>query len=226
MPDFETVAREAIARLEREPLPLQIEGPDGPDTYILTADDMRRVVAGMIGRRFSIQFIPEDFGPIAAGDFSGMAQLFPRARTASESAMRAAMDCASGVSARRRRLIGEQMETSLLGTAADFPYPEVCDAWGVEDLGDDFRAPLRSSIPTLFISGDLDGRTPISNADEVMAGFSHSSHIVVEGVGHEGFIFFASPQLMPLIGAFMSGTMPAATRLPAPDLVFSPAPAR
>ena len=108
-----------------------------------------------------------------------------------------------------------------LGTLADFPYPEVCEAWGIDDLGEEFRAPVESSIPTLFVSGDLDGRTPISNAEEVMRGFPESSHIIVEQVGHEGFIFFASPRLIPLIGEFFSGSMPAPQRLEGPPLEFS-----
>ncbi len=73
----------------------------------------------------------------------------------------------------------------------------------------------------LFVSGDLDGRTPITNAEEVMQGFPNSAHIVVEQVGHEGFIFFAAPELMPLIGEALSGSMPASRRLAGPSLEFS-----
>jgi pimeloyl-ACP methyl ester carboxylesterase len=221
LPDFHALVVELIADLEKEPRPFELEGDDGPEIYFLTADDMRRVVAGMIGRRFSIQFIVEDFAPLAADDFTHMAGVFPGFRTTRENAMRAVIDCASGLSAARRSLIEEQVQDSLLGTAADFPYPEVCEAWGIEDLGDDFRSPVQSSVPALFISGDLDGRTPISNASEVQRGFPTSAHIVVEGVGHEGFVFFASPELVPLIGEFFAGAMPASRRLTGPALEFT-----
>lgn len=221
LPDFHGLAVELIAQLEAEPMPMVSEGANGPETYMLTARDMRQIVAGMIGRRFSIQFIVEDFAPLAAGDFTHMARIFPGFRTTRENAMRAVIDCASGVSATRRRLIAEQAENSLLGTATDFPYPDVCEAWGINDLGDDFRAPVQSSVPALFVSGDLDGRTPISNAEEVMEGFPNSTHMIVGGVGHEGFVFFASPELIPLIGEFFAGAMPAGRHLEGPELEFT-----
>jgi hypothetical protein len=42
-------------------------------------------------------------------------------------------------------------------------------AWGSPDLGDDFRAPVKSNVLALFISGTLDARTPVSNAEEYRA---------------------------------------------------------
>ena len=45
-------------------------------------------------------------------------------------------------------------------------FPEVCDARGVSQLDASFRSPLASDVPALFISGTLDVRTPLSNAEE------------------------------------------------------------
>lgn len=36
----------------------------------------------------------------------------------------------------------------------------------------------------LFFSGTIDGRTPISNANEVRASFSRHHHLIVEGMAH------------------------------------------
>lgn len=150
-----------------------------------------------------------------------MAGALPGLRSTEESAMRWAMDCASGVSEARREQVVNELETSLLGMAADFPYPHVCDAWGVTDLGEAFRAPLISATPVLFVSGTLDGRTPVSNAEEVMTGFGNSSHLIVEDVGHEGFVFFASPELLTLVGEFLNGRQPESQRLLGRPLEFS-----
>ena len=58
------------------------------------------------------------------------------------------------------------------------------------DLGPDFRAPVESRVPTLFISGSLDGRTPTANAHEVLRGFPDARHLIVENGGHgDGFPF-------------------------------------
>ncbi len=221
LPDFHHLVEQTIATLDRQPLELDVVVDDTTVTYTLTAFDFKRVVAGMIGRRFSIQFIPEDFVPLMRGELHTMAGALPGLRSTEESAMRWAMDCASGVSEARREQVVNELETSLLGMAADFPYPHVCDAWGVTDLGEAFRAPLISATPVLFVSGTLDGRTPVSNAEEVMTGFENSSHLIVEDVGHEGFVFFASPELLTLVGEFLNGRQPESQRLLGRPLEFS-----
>ncbi len=78
-----------------------------------------------------------------------------------------------------------QATETLLGDAASFPFPYVCEAWGVPQLDDSFRAPLRSDVPTLFVAGTLDARTPVSNAEEVAAGFSNGHLLIVENAGHD-----------------------------------------
>ena len=82
------------------------------------------------------------------------------------------MDCASGQTAARREQIAREAKGTLLEDISNFPFPEICEAWNAPDLGDEFRAPLRSDVPVLFISGTLDARTPISNAEEYSKGFS------------------------------------------------------
>ena len=53
------------------------------------------------------------------------------------------------------------------------------------DLGDEFRSPFVSNIPTLFMSGTLDFNTPPYQAEEVRWGFPNSEHIIVKNAGHE-----------------------------------------
>ena len=67
----------------------------------------------------------------------------------------------------------------------NFPFPEICQAIGVRDLGAGFRAPIRSDVPTLFISGTLDNNTPPFQAEEMKWGFTRATHLIVENAGHE-----------------------------------------
>ncbi|HJZ80103.1 MAG TPA: alpha/beta hydrolase [Pyrinomonadaceae bacterium] len=46
------------------------------------------------------------------------------------------------------------------------------------------RPVAHSDVPALFISGTLDARTPISNAEEYRKGFPNSTHIVIENAVH------------------------------------------
>ncbi len=97
---------------------------------------------------------------------------------------RYAMDCASGATAERRALIEREAGATLLGNTIDFPTPDVCDAVGCPDLGDEFRSPPRSETPTLFITGTLDCRTPAENVAELVPGLPNHEHLVVEDAGH------------------------------------------
>ncbi len=88
---------------------------------------------------------------------------------------------ASGSTAVRLERIAEEARRTLLQDAINLPFPGICDAWDVPDLGDDYRAPVRSEVPALLISGTLDGRTPPSNAEEILTGLPRGVHLVIEG---------------------------------------------
>jgi pimeloyl-ACP methyl ester carboxylesterase len=96
-----------------------------------------------------------------------------------------------------------------LGAARAFPYPDVCDVVYRQvpglDLGDEFRSPLSSDVPTLFISGTLDGVTPVSNAPEVARGFTSGRHLIIHGAAHDDDLFLSSPLIADRIRAFLNG---------------------
>ena len=73
---------------------------------------------------------------------------------------------ASGATAARYELIKMQGKTALLGNSMN--TPDIYSGWKGVDLGDEFRKPFKSAIPTLFISGTLDSNTPVSNVEEII----------------------------------------------------------
>ena len=93
-------------------------------------------------------------------------------------------DAASGVSAARGELIARQATTARLRDSLNFPFPDINRVWGMADLGDAFRAPVQTDIPTLFVAGTLDGITPVEQTREIMKGFSAGRLLVVENGGH------------------------------------------
>ena len=62
------------------------------------------------------------------------------------------------------------------------------DVLGHPDLGDAFRAPIRTDVTTLFVSGVLDNNTQPFQADEVRKTFKNSTHIVIDNAGHESML--------------------------------------
>jgi hypothetical protein len=65
-----------------------------------------------------------------------------------------------------------------------------------------------ASNPTLFISGDMDVRTPPANAEEVRRGFSANGHLVLHGGAHDDDLFLSSPIILDRILDFLGGAVP------------------
>ncbi|HEU5468672.1 MAG TPA: alpha/beta fold hydrolase [Steroidobacteraceae bacterium] len=59
-----------------------------------------------------------------------------------------------------------------------------CRSWPKATLPPGYREPLRSAIPTMFVSGDRDAATPLSFTDRVAPGFSNRVEVVLRGQGH------------------------------------------
>jgi pimeloyl-ACP methyl ester carboxylesterase len=59
-----------------------------------------------------------------------------------------------------------------------------CKLWPKAQLLKGYRRPIKSSVPTLFVTGDLDGGTPLWFTDRVAQGFSNHVTVVVRGQGH------------------------------------------
>ena len=118
-------------------------------------------------------------------------------------------DAASGVTPARAELIRAQSAVSLLGGAMNFPFPEINQTWQMADLGDDFRAPVHSAVPTLFVSGTLDGITPLAQTREILRGFTHGRLLLVENGGHNSA--FLGEGVPAAIAGFYAGRTPPET---------------
>ena len=175
------------------------------------------VIGNALGSIRAIRDLPNFTRELAKGDSATLTRRVERWLTGPGiHGMQLAMDYASGGTAERMRLIESQRTNALLGDSFNLPFPFVGEALGVEDLGDDFRAPVESDAPTLFCAGTLDGRTPITNAKEVQRGFRNSHLIVVEGMTHELPALLLDSQT-----EFLQGVDPGVERLSRP-FAFNP----
>jgi pimeloyl-ACP methyl ester carboxylesterase len=81
---------------------------------------------------------------------------------------------------------------------------------------------VKASVPVLFISGTLDARTPISNAEEYRAGFPNSTHIIIENAVHSDPLFLSSPKIKEGMLEFLKGQPVTTTRISAGPMKFAP----
>lgn len=225
IPDFAGSLRELMARLEREPARVDLVSAATGDTVIVGIGplDVGRAVFGALGEREDIEEIVRDAAPVLAGDLSPLAAVLRNERVGSRAlAMTLSMDCASGASPDRRARIVEEARAALLDGAGNLFLRAACPHWPVPDLGEEYRAPLRSDVPTLFISGTLDARTPPSNAEEVATGFARGHHLVIEGGSHDDDLFLASPLIWETMRGFLRGETALRDRVTLPPLRFAP----
>jgi pimeloyl-ACP methyl ester carboxylesterase len=222
VPDFLGLMKSVFDRLDAEPQTVEITDPQTKlkVKVIVNKFVMQYIVANNIGTTVTERF-PALFYRAAKGDFTNPAQVWlNQSRSDIGSAMSYMMDCASGQTAARREQIAREARGTLLEDISNFPFPDVCEAWNAPDLSDAFRAPLRSDIPVLFISGTLDARTPISNAEEYRKGFSNSTHIIIENAVHSDPLFLSSPKIKEGMMEFLRGQPVTNTKITAPPLKF------
>jgi pimeloyl-ACP methyl ester carboxylesterase len=76
------------------------------------------------------------------------------------------------------------LRRTYLGEAQLLMLERICRHWPAGLLDDDLREPLRSDIPTLILSGELDPITPPAYGERVLSGLSRGLHVVAPGQGH------------------------------------------
>jgi len=222
VPDFLGLMKSVFDRLDAQPETVEItdQRTKLKVKVIVNKFVMQYIVANNIGTTVTARF-PALFYRASKGDFTNPAQVWlDQSRSEIGSAMSYMMDCASGQTAARRDLIEREAKGTLLEDIFNFPFPDVCTEWNAPDLGDEFRAPLKSDVPVLFISGTLDARTPISNADEYRKGFSNSTHMIIEGAVHSDPLFLSSPQIKEGMMEFLRGQPVKTTKIQAPPFKF------
>lgn len=224
VPSFLALVDSVLARLNAGPVTVKLRRGQDSSAVTLGAFDVARLTASAVGDRNALAVFPIAYLAMSRGELTRAAQLVAGSRSSRLSAMTIAMDCASGATAERRARIEREAGETLLGDAVNFPFPEICEVWPHAELGDEFRRPLRSEVPTLFISGTLDGRTPPENAEEVKAGFTRGWHLVLDGASHSDDLFLSDPRIGEIMLAFLRGEPPATARLRVPFQFQAPVP--
>jgi pimeloyl-ACP methyl ester carboxylesterase len=206
-PDLLATMRRVHAKLDAAPAVVSHAPKGGPPVAFRVAAMPIQSLAGMMLKNPNTAArLPMTYAALDAGIYAPLAPVIYQellSRPAVMLGMPEAMDLASGVSAERLALVRRQAPNSVLGWGLSFPMPQL-QAAGIPgvDLGDRFRAPVKTARPTLLLSGDLDVRTPLEEQVEAVAGFRNLTHIVVENGGHD--LFEADPRIADAVVRFFA----------------------
>jgi pimeloyl-ACP methyl ester carboxylesterase len=73
---------------------------------------------------------------------------------------------------------------SLVGAPLTFELIDACAGWPRASLPSGYRDPVRSDVPVLLLSGELDPVVPPDYASEAARTLSNGTHIIRPGAGH------------------------------------------
>lgn len=220
IPDFLGLLDGLLAQLADQPVTVEVADPQtGQATEVVVTRFMLQfLISQNLGFARDVRTVPALLYGWSQGAYTEAAQaILALDEVALPSAMTFMMDCASGASSARRAQINEEIPETLLGDALNLPFPDVCTAWDASDLGPSFRAPVQVDTRTLVVSGTLDGRTPVSNGNEVLQGLPNGTHLILENGGHDILDdWFTIPAYKDAVITFLRGEPLPTTRITLP----------
>lgn len=225
-PDIKALIARVHAKLEGKPVVLHLKDSHGDNTdLLLQRRTLQMIEGGAISDPEGSVLMLAVYRAIDADDYKPISDImqkyFSPGTRLKMRAMPLAMDVASGISSKRLALVEQQARTALLGDSLNFPMPQVRDAFPQLDLGDAFRTAPVSHVPTLLLTGTLDGRTYPDSHREAVAGLDHLQAITVINAGHN--LFMSSPEVTKAIERFMRGEPVTSKQIIVPVPDFTPA---
>jgi pimeloyl-ACP methyl ester carboxylesterase len=197
-PQLLELMKSVFDALDTKPVTVDVKGT----TVGIGGYDARVFLASTLGDRAQMGMLEKLFSAMRAGQYPMIAGLKIQAlKQPFQSPWESLHDCQAGTADARQQRVEAEAKTALLGFAT-LDFVESCDGWGVEMLPGRYRAPVTSAVPALFISGTLDGRTPVANAEEVRRGFRNSGHVIIEGASHGDDLFLSTPDILQHVLAF------------------------
>ena len=189
VPDFKSLVYRVMRKLEENPAMVTVKNP-------VTGKDMDLKIGpfglGLILRLDiddynDIPVLPRLFYSIDQGDYSVLTWFAQRRVVFALAVPGSGVNqyLASGVSDVRWSQIEKEANESIFGNVVNLMMSVAKDLWMKNDLSFDPSLPLESDIPTLFVTGTLDCRTPVGQVEETMKGFTNATHIKVENAGRE-----------------------------------------
>jgi pimeloyl-ACP methyl ester carboxylesterase len=92
---------------------------------------------------------------------------------------------------------------TVLGPDVATAFFAACSRWPHGARPANFNAPLKSNVPALLLSGEIDPVTPPSYGEQVLKGLPNGRHLVLRGQGHNVSGVGCLPKL---VGQFLEST--------------------
>jgi pimeloyl-ACP methyl ester carboxylesterase len=135
-----------------------------------------------------------------------------------------AITCNEDIPFLEKHAILEQTRGTYLGDYRVRQQRAACQFWPRSALSAGYRDPVQSSVPTLFVTGDADGGTPVGFTEHVAPGFSASVTVIARGQGHTEWSDCVGKLYQRLVNSGSTRELAGATCPPVPRPAFKTTP--
>jgi pimeloyl-ACP methyl ester carboxylesterase len=135
-----------------------------------------------------------------------------------------AITCNEDIPFLEERAIVEETRGTYLGDYRVRQQQAACKAWPRATLPAGYRDTVHSDVPTLFVSGDADGGTPLSFMEHAAPGFSESARVIAKGQGHTEWSACVEKIFRRFLETGSAGSVTGATCAPIPRPAFKTSP--
>lgn len=185
-PNLRDEFREVLARLESGAVRVSVPGRTG--TVPLHRGRVAEWFRAMLYRAESAAMVPWTIHRAYVGDWSPLVERILSGARERDSAISFGLffsiACSEDVAFLREEEVVPETQGTFLGEYRVRQQQAACKDWPKASLPTDYRTPVRSSVPTLFVSGDSDPATPLWFTERVAPGFSERVEVVLRGQGH------------------------------------------
>jgi hypothetical protein len=189
-PNLAARTRAVLARLDSNPVTVRLTHPrtGAAEDVSVGAKLIVNIIAQALYLPLTASLIPELIKRAETNDFQGLLALAFMGAGGTEDGMAAGMQFSVICAEDYPRITPDEAAKASAGTVFARHLLEdrlkACEFWPRGEVDPAYYEPVKSSVPVLVLSGDLDPVTPPSWGDSVTPHLSNSKHIVVPGTGH------------------------------------------
>ena len=189
-PDLEETFQRVLSRLERGPVEIDVEQPDGTSLSVTISQDL---FAGAV--RFALysdrsaRTIPRLISEADRGRWSSLksslaAYLGPGLASSLSFGSYLSIVCAEDVPFFDPENTTRSTEPFFFTTSVIESQTKVCTLWPHRVVSADLKEPVRSHVPSLLMSGSEDPATSAASANDIGSLLENSRHLVTPGLAH------------------------------------------
>lgn len=188
-PQLRSHLDDLLQQLSQQPAEVTLLHPRTGDAIasVIHAETIMRIIRAVLYSEELSSLLPLAIEQAYQGNFqtlATMAGFFDSEQMGISIGMMNSVLCSEDMSSGAQQHPGPEEENSMFGINILADLRAICEFWPKGTIPDNYFEPVKSDIPVLLTSGELDPVTPPIWGEEAAATLSRSKHIVVTGVGH------------------------------------------